>query len=68
MSHEVPQRPWEKIAVDLLTQGQKDYLVTVDYYSGFGELDRLRTADSGAVVWKLKSHFARYDSPCQLYQ
>ena len=66
MSHEMPQRPWEKIAVDLLTQDQKDYLVTVDYYSGFWELDRLRTTESGAVVWKLKSHFARYGSPCQL--
>ena len=36
LSHEVPQRPWEKIAVDLLTQDQKDYLVTVDYYGDFG--------------------------------
>ena len=35
MSHEVPQRPWEKVAVELLTQDQKDYLVTGDYYSGF---------------------------------
>lgn len=35
MSHEVPQRPWEKVAVDLLTQDQKGYLVTGDYYSGF---------------------------------
>ena len=35
MSHEVPQPPLEKVAVDLLTQDQKDYLVTVDYYSGF---------------------------------
>ena len=66
ISHEVPQRPWEKIAVDLLTQDQKDYLVTVYYYSGFWELDRLRTTESGAVVRKLKSHFARYGSPCQL--
>ena len=66
MSHEVPQGPWEKIAVDLLTQDQKDYLVTVDYYSGFWELDRLRTTESGAVVRKLKSRFARYGSPCQL--
>lgn len=66
MSHEVPQRPWEKVAVDLFTQDQKDYLITIDYYSGFCELDRLRTADSGAVIWKLKTQFARYGSPCQL--
>ena len=65
MNHEVPQRPWEKIAVDLLTQDQKDYLVPVNYYSGFWELDRLRTTDYGAVLRKLKSHFARYGCPCQ---
>lgn len=47
MSHEVPQRPCEKVAVDLFTQDQKDYLITVDYHSGFWELDRLRTTDSG---------------------
>ena len=31
--HEVPQRPWEKVAVDLFTLEEKDYLVTVDHYS-----------------------------------
>lgn len=29
MSHEVPQRPWEKVAVGRLTRDQKDYLVTM---------------------------------------
>lgn len=31
--HKVPQRPWEKVAVDLFTLDEKDCLVTVDYYS-----------------------------------
>ena len=66
MSHEVPQRPWEKVAVDLFTLDQKDYLVTVDYYSGYWELDRLHSTDAVAVIKKLKSHFARHGSPCQL--
>ena len=60
------QRPWEKVAVDLFTLNQKYYLVTVDYYSGYWELDRLRNTDSGTVVRKLKAHFARHGSPCQL--
>ena len=25
MSHDIPQRPWEKVAVDLFTLNQKDY-------------------------------------------
>ena len=66
MSHDIPQRPWEKVAVDLFTLNQKDYLVTVDYYSGYWELDRLHNTDSGTVVRKLKAHFARHGSPCQL--
>ena len=66
MCHELPQRPWEKVAVDLFTLNQKDYLVTVDCYSGYWELDRLHSTDAGAVVKKLKSHFARHGSPCQL--
>ena len=60
------QRPWEKVAVDLFTLNQKYYLVTVDYYSGYWELDRLHNTDSGTVVRKLKAHFARHGSPCQL--
>ena len=66
MSHDIPQRPWEKVAVDLFTQDQKEYLVTVDYYSGYWELDKLCSTDSRTVVSKLKAHFARHGSPCQL--
>ena len=66
MPHEVPQRPWEKVAVDLFSLNQTDYLVTVDYYSGYWELDKLHHADAETVVKKLKAHFARHSSPCQL--
>ena len=66
MSHEVPQRPWEKVAVNLFSLNQTDYLVTVDYYSGYWELDKLHRADAETVVKKLKAHFARHGSPCQL--
>ena len=38
MSHEIPQRPWEKVAVDLLTLDQKDYLVVVDNIAATGSL------------------------------
>ncbi|KAK3731146.1 hypothetical protein QZH41_000004 [Actinostola sp. cb2023] len=35
MSHETPARPWEQIGVDLFTFDNKEFLVTVDYYSNF---------------------------------
>ncbi|KAL9987078.1 hypothetical protein ACROYT_G001320 [Oculina patagonica] len=66
LSHEVPKRPWEKAAVDLFSLNQTDYLLCLDYYSGYWELDKLHRADAETVVKKLKAHFARHGSPCQL--
>ena len=66
MNHEVPRRSWEKVAVDLFILDQKDYLVTVDYYSGYWEMDRLHSTEAGGVIKKLRAHFARHGSPCQL--
>ena len=41
MSHDIPERAWEKIGCDLLSCRGKDYLITVCYKSNFWELDRL---------------------------
>ena len=62
MSHEVPSRPWEKIATVFSLDG-KDYLVTIDYYSNFWEVDRLPNTKASTTILKLKSHFARYGIP-----
>jgi hypothetical protein len=40
MSHEIPDRPLEKMGVDIFTYEGNEYLVTVDYYSNYWELDR----------------------------
>ena len=66
MSHEVPSRPWEKIATDIFTLDGKDYLVTIDYYSVFWEVDRLPNTKGSTTILKLKSHFARYGIPDQV--
>lgn len=38
----------------------ENYIVTVDYYSRFFELDRLNSTTSAAVIHKLKAAFARH--------
>jgi len=63
ISHEVPDRPWSKIGTDLFTLHGRDYLVTVDYFSNFWELDYMPTTEAKAVINKLKNHFARYGLP-----
>ena len=42
MPHELPERPWSKARTDLFTLGGKNFIVTVDYYSNFIEMDTLK--------------------------
>ena len=66
ISHEIPTRPWEKIACDMVEIDGRDYLITVDYYSSFFEVDRLTTKTATEVIGKLKQHLARHGLPLQL--
>ena len=61
--HEIPKRAWAKIGCDIFEFEKKSYLVTVDYYSNFFEVDRLEQLTSLAVIKKLKPHFARFGIP-----
>ena len=63
MFHEVPSRPWEKIATDIFTLDGQDYLVTIDYFSNFWKVDRLPNTKASTTILKLKSRFARYGIP-----
>ena len=58
--HELPNRPWEKIAVNLFYLNGTEFVVTVDYYSSFFEVDKLRSKTAEEVVKKLKAHLARH--------
>ena len=60
ISHEVPDRPWAKVGVELFTYRGRNYLICDDYYSSFWEIDSLDKTTSGAVLKKLKSHFVRH--------
>lgn len=65
--HEIPSRPWEKVGTDLFSFDNKDYLVTVDYFSNFWEVDYLPDTKACTVIRKLKSHFARQGIPDQVF-
>ena len=64
IQHQVPDRPWQKIACDLFTLGGKDYLLIVDYYSKWVEIGLLGDSTvSSEVITQLKSTFARHGIP-----
>ena len=59
----VPSRPFEKVGTDLFSVREKNYLITVDYYSHFFEIDYLPDISATTVITKLKHHFARHGIP-----
>ena len=61
--HETPERPYQIVGTDLMEFDGIHYVVTVDYYSNFWEIDYLPSTKSSVVIRKLKSQFARYGIP-----
>ena len=60
MCHEISDRPWQKVGIDLMTRKNHNYLIIFNYFSTFWEIDYLDNTLSSTVIRKLKSHFARY--------
>ena len=56
-SQEIPQLPWERISVDLFELDGKQYLVSVDHYSDFIEIDWSRNTSATAVINAMKKKF-----------
>ena len=61
--HELPERPWQKIAVDLFELDKQEYVVMVDYYSKFFEVSHLPNSKSKTVTNHIKPQLARYGIP-----
>jgi transposase InsO family protein len=63
LPHSTPDRPWEKVGIDLCEFRGHSYLVMVDYYSNFIEADKITQTTSDQVIELCKSHFARHGIP-----
>ena len=63
MSQPVPDRPWSRVAVDLFTLGNKEYVVMVDDYSNYFEVNALNQTTTAAITTCMKSQFARHGIP-----
>lgn len=60
---EFPDRPWQRIAIDLFFLGGKWWVVMTDYFSRYPELAPLSSLSSSAVINHCKSIFARHGIP-----
>ena len=63
---QLPNRPWEKVGIDIFTLKGKDYLVTVDYFSDYFEVDPLKSTTTRAIVKVLKRHFSTHGIPDEI--
>ena len=57
------ERPWAKVGVDLFSYKSRNYLICVDYYSSFWEIDLLEDTWSATVIRKLKAQCTRHGIP-----
>ena len=61
--HDQGSIPWNKIGMDLFEIERRNYLVVVDYFSSFIEVDHLPTISCQAVIKVLQKQFARFGIP-----
>ena len=66
MIREIPERPWQKVAADIFSFGTRQYLILVDYYSDYFEIDSLQSTTSKTIIDRLKVQFARHGIPEEL--
>ena len=71
--HEAPTPGWEKIGIVLFELNRKQFLVTVDYYRNFWEIDELPVDTTAATIinnfvrsWELFRGHVLVDSLCSL--
>ena len=64
--HPVPNLPWSTVGTDIFEWNGQHYLVIVDSYSGWFEIDLLRDLTANTVITKLKRHFSVHGSPHKL--
>ncbi|KAL0173103.1 hypothetical protein M9458_033414, partial [Cirrhinus mrigala] len=63
LSYSIPERPWQVVGTDLFTWNEQNYIIIVDYYSRYFEMERLHSCTASAVITKLKAVFARHGIP-----
>ena len=64
--HDIPERPWQEVAVDFFTL-KGTWMIVVDYYSSYFEVVPMNRTTAEAVIPQFKSMFARHGIPETLF-
>lgn len=63
INHEIPEVPWNKVGADIFHFRNKSFIIIVDYFSKFVEMEELNSLKSKEVIEKLKRIFVRHGIP-----
>jgi len=63
LSHPIPEYPWQYVSQDLATFNSAHYLVTVDHYSDFIEVDELNDTLASTISKLTEAHITRHGIP-----
>ena len=66
LMQDIPVLPWSIVATDIFDLEDEHYLVLVDSYSGWFEINKLENMTSATVINKLKRHFSVHGIPSML--
>ena len=67
LPHSRPNASWKKLGADIVDFGGIKWLVIVDYYSNWIEVEKLnKGSESAKVIQKLQSVFSRWGVPLEL--
>jgi hypothetical protein len=59
----LPERPWMRLGADLMQLDDKMYLIVLDYFSRWIEIEYLERPDSQTVVDKFSNMFSKFGIP-----
>lgn len=62
-AHHIPDIPWSKVGIDLFSIKSSTYLIMVDYYSDYWEIDDLPDYTAFTVIEACKKQFCRHGTP-----
>lgn len=63
MSHEVPSRAWSKVSADLFEYCNEQFIIAVDHYSNYFEVENLSQTTTMSVIKTMKKMFSRFGIP-----
>ncbi|CAK1580707.1 unnamed protein product [Parnassius mnemosyne] len=66
LQHIVPNAPWQKLASDIFEYKKKYYVILVDYFSNYVEVQEVNSINSRTIIHFMKEQFSRHGIPSEL--